>query len=135
MIVDQSMVARWGGAVAWEEALIRVSNELRAQLPVYSDTAAPPVHGNQKVEGLWLALWPDAWALRMPCLDALGGDQFAPCGCILTAGRQHADGARCLLRIDPGWQVMRVGSGTEHFQCFVIHPCMGDVQLQVEAFP
>ena len=58
-----------------------------------------------------------------------------PCGCVLPARCQDADGARCLLRIDPGRQMMGFGSVVKHFQSFFINPCVGDVQLQVQAFP
>jgi hypothetical protein len=63
----------------------------------------------------------------------LGGDQCAPCGCVLPARLEHADGTRCLLGVDPGRQVMRFGCCMKHFQGFVINPCVGDVQLQVQA--
>ena len=54
---------------------------------------------------------------------------------MLPARCQDADGARCLLRIDLGWQVMGLGSGMKHLQGFCINPGVGDVQLQVEPFP
>ena len=66
-----------------------------------------------------LAPWPDDWALWVPLPGRLCGDQ---CRCVCPAGgsarRQDADGARRLLRIDLGGQVVCFGRGMEHFQRF-----------------
>lgn len=90
---------------------------------------------NQKKEFGWQP-GPTTGRFGCRCPGRLCGHQcrrVRPAGGI--ARRKDTDGARCLLRINPGRQVVGLRGRMEHLQSILVHVRVGDIQFHAQAFP